>query len=292
MTKTEQNKILENKIKANTLDFNLNRQSAIVSALADGNFDKYEYLTRTDLALKPNLLQKARLEHSPLGNLLNKKLKVSSDDGGSDKKEDKSEPDKEDLSKLDKLLNGLNNNEVFLKDFKTNMDNIDNEQGNKDKQEKLKAIELIENLRDDLEKEMKQTEFLKQKGREAIDLINELRSERDELKDDQTKNRDTLNKLKEGLINLPKPELSTQTDPRPTPAYRPVKQTDLTPTSRLIKQTELSTQTDPTPTPRPIKQTELGTQTDPTFTSRPIKQTELSTQTDPTPTSRPTPTLA
>ena len=46
MTKTEQNKILENKIKANTLDFNLNRQSAIVSAFADGNFDKYEYLTR------------------------------------------------------------------------------------------------------------------------------------------------------------------------------------------------------------------------------------------------------
>ena len=69
MTKTEQNKILENKIKANTLDFNLNRQSAIVSAFADGNFDKYEYLTRIDLALKPNSLQKARFEYSPLGNL-------------------------------------------------------------------------------------------------------------------------------------------------------------------------------------------------------------------------------
>ena len=74
MTKIEQDKILEDKIKSNTLNFNLNRQAAIVSAFADGDFDKYEYLTRTDLALKPNSLQRARFQDSPLGNLLNKKL--------------------------------------------------------------------------------------------------------------------------------------------------------------------------------------------------------------------------
>ena len=92
MTKIDQNKILENKIKANTLDFNLNRQSAIVSAFADGNFDKYEYLTGIDLALKPNSLEKACFEHSPLGNLLSKKLKVSDegdeDDGDGDDGDD------------------------------------------------------------------------------------------------------------------------------------------------------------------------------------------------------------
>ena len=74
MTKTEQDKILEDRIKSNTANFTLNRQTAIVSAFASGDFDKYEYLTRIDLALKPNSLQKARFEHSPLGNLLNKKL--------------------------------------------------------------------------------------------------------------------------------------------------------------------------------------------------------------------------
>ena len=74
MTKIEQDKILQDKIKPNTANFNLNRQTAIVSAFASGDFDKYEYLTRIDLALKPNSLQKARFEHSPLGNLLNKKL--------------------------------------------------------------------------------------------------------------------------------------------------------------------------------------------------------------------------
>ena len=188
-------------------------------------------------------MQRARFQYSPLGNLLNKKLKVSGGDDDNNKKDDKKsiaqnlidataqsddkmddkiddekedksdvedlidqyEPDKEDLSKLDELLNGLKDNEAFLNDFKTNMDNANNKQANKDKQEKLKVMELIEDLRDDLKKEMKYTEFLKQIDRKAIDLINQLKSERDELKDSQTKNLDTLNKLKEGLINLPKP---------------------------------------------------------------------------------------
>ena len=57
MTKTEQDKILEDRIKSNTANFTLNRQTIIVSALASGDFDKYEYVTRIDLALKPNSLQ-------------------------------------------------------------------------------------------------------------------------------------------------------------------------------------------------------------------------------------------
>ena len=57
MTKTEQDKILEDRIKSNTANFTLNRQTTIVSALASGDFDKYEYVTRIDLALKPNSLQ-------------------------------------------------------------------------------------------------------------------------------------------------------------------------------------------------------------------------------------------
>ena len=162
-------------------------------------------------------MQKARFEHSPLRNLLGKKLKASGDD--SDKKDDESDvrSDKKDLSKLDELLNGLKDNEEILKDFKTNMDNIDNEQANKDKQEKLKAIELIEDFRNDLENEMKINEHLKQKGREATDLIDQLKSECDELKDYQAENLDTLNKLKKGLIDLPKPVFTPTLAPRPRP---------------------------------------------------------------------------
>ena len=93
MTKTEQDKILEDKINLNAAHFNLNRQAAIVSAFSDGDFDKYEYLMRIDLALKPNSLQKARFQYSPLGDLLNKNLKV----------EDKDDADED----VDDLLNRL-----------------------------------------------------------------------------------------------------------------------------------------------------------------------------------------
>ena len=99
-------------------DFNLNRQSAIVSAFADGNFDKYEYLTRIDLtridlALKPNSLQKARFEHSPLGNLLSKKLKVSGDDDNENdenenENDDSENDDENDVDLLNEMKNHLN----------------------------------------------------------------------------------------------------------------------------------------------------------------------------------------
>ena len=112
MTKTEQNKILEDKITLNRLNFNLNRQSAIVSVFADGNFDKYEYLTRIDLELKPNLLQKARFQYSPLGDLLNKKLNA-----GAYNEEDMERPDFADI--LDQLPSESSTSTSILEESRT-----------------------------------------------------------------------------------------------------------------------------------------------------------------------------
>ena len=36
--------------------------------------DKYEYLTDEDLGLKPNTIEQARFEYSPLGKIFNKGL--------------------------------------------------------------------------------------------------------------------------------------------------------------------------------------------------------------------------
>ena len=36
--------------------------------------DKYEYLTREDLGLKPNTVEQAKFEYSPLDKILNKGL--------------------------------------------------------------------------------------------------------------------------------------------------------------------------------------------------------------------------
>ena len=74
MTMNEQTKILDNKIRSSKVQYDLDRQNAKISALSSGELDKYEYLTGEDLGYKPDIVQKARFEYSPLGQLFNKGL--------------------------------------------------------------------------------------------------------------------------------------------------------------------------------------------------------------------------
>ena len=67
MTRKEQIKILGNKIKSNTNQYKIDRLNAEISAFSSGDLNKYEFLTRKDLKYKPNALDKAKFEFSPLG---------------------------------------------------------------------------------------------------------------------------------------------------------------------------------------------------------------------------------
>ena len=67
MTNNEQIKILYNKIRSNQSQYDLDRLNAKISALSTGELDKYEYLTGEDLGYKPDIVQKAKFEYSPLG---------------------------------------------------------------------------------------------------------------------------------------------------------------------------------------------------------------------------------
>ena len=75
MTVNEQVKILDDKIKANKVQYNLDRQAAKISALSSKDLEKYEYLTGEDLGYKPNVIQKVKFEYSPLGEAFNKVFK-------------------------------------------------------------------------------------------------------------------------------------------------------------------------------------------------------------------------
>ena len=75
MTINEEIKILDNKIRLNQGQYD--RQNAKTSALSSGELDKYEYLTGEDLEYKPDFVQKAKLEYSPLGQVFNKRLDSS-----------------------------------------------------------------------------------------------------------------------------------------------------------------------------------------------------------------------
>ena len=60
MTLTEQVKILDDKIKANKAQYDLDRVAAKISALSSGELEKCEYLTGEDLGYKPDVVQKAK----------------------------------------------------------------------------------------------------------------------------------------------------------------------------------------------------------------------------------------
>ena len=67
MTRKEQNKILNAKTESNVNQYKVDRMNAEISAFSSGDLNKYEFLKRIDLNYKPNALDKARFEFSPLG---------------------------------------------------------------------------------------------------------------------------------------------------------------------------------------------------------------------------------
>ena len=67
MTRKEQNKILDDKIESNVNQYKVDTLNKEISAFLSGDLNKYEFLKRIDLNYKPNALDQARFEFSPLG---------------------------------------------------------------------------------------------------------------------------------------------------------------------------------------------------------------------------------
>ena len=58
----------------NEAKYDLDRKAAKICASSSNNLDKYKYLTGEDLGLKPNTIEQAKFEYSPLGKIFNKGL--------------------------------------------------------------------------------------------------------------------------------------------------------------------------------------------------------------------------
>ena len=67
MTRKNQIKILDDKIKTNERQYDLDRMNAEISAYSSGNLPKYEYLNKKDLGCKPDAVEKVKFEYSPIG---------------------------------------------------------------------------------------------------------------------------------------------------------------------------------------------------------------------------------
>ena len=98
---------LEDQIKDEKLQYDINREAAKISALSSGKIDKYEYLTGEEIlpSNQRQIIEQAKFTYSPLGKAFEKQTKAIEDQG---KKHVKAIQDKQ-------IVN-INNNDDDYKD--------------------------------------------------------------------------------------------------------------------------------------------------------------------------------
>ena len=79
---------IEDQIKDEKLQYDINREVAKISALSSGKIDKYEYLTGEEILpsnqqqiIQQQIIQQAKFNYSPLGKAIEKQIKTIEDQG-------------------------------------------------------------------------------------------------------------------------------------------------------------------------------------------------------------------
>ena len=74
---------IEDQIKDEKLQYDINREAAKISALSSGQLDKYEYLTGEETlpSNQQQIIQQAKFNYSPLGKAFEKQIKTIKDQG-------------------------------------------------------------------------------------------------------------------------------------------------------------------------------------------------------------------
>ena len=182
MTRKDQIKILDDKIKANNVQYDLDRMNAEISAYSSGELPKYEYLTKKDLGYKPDAVEKVKFEYSPIGKVFT--------DGLS----------KEDKSKKVGLFKRLKN----IEDNLVEVDNNDNKVGIfriikdiKDRGIKIddEAVrEISERIKKIIDDGVKVNNFDEMK-KEIIDHVKKLKEQDADVKVDEDQINGLINKI-------------------------------------------------------------------------------------------------
>ena len=92
---------IEDQIKDEKLQYDINREAAKISALSSGKIDKYEYLTGEEIlpSNQQQIIQQAKFTYSHLGKAFEKQIKTIEDQG---KKQLKAIQDKKQLVNINK----------------------------------------------------------------------------------------------------------------------------------------------------------------------------------------------
>ena len=74
---------INDQIRDEKLQYNINRQEAKISALSSGKIHKYEYLTGEDIlpSNQQQIIEQAKFTYSPLGKAFEKQIKTIENQG-------------------------------------------------------------------------------------------------------------------------------------------------------------------------------------------------------------------
>ena len=74
---------IDDQIRDEKLQYDINREAAKISALSSGKIDKYEYLTGEEIlpSNQQQIIEQAKFTYSPLGKAFKKQVKTIEDQG-------------------------------------------------------------------------------------------------------------------------------------------------------------------------------------------------------------------
>ena len=74
---------INDQIRDEKLQYDINRKAAEISALSSGKIDKYEYLTGKKIlpSNQQHIIEQTKFTYSPLGNAFEKQIKTIEDQG-------------------------------------------------------------------------------------------------------------------------------------------------------------------------------------------------------------------
>ena len=136
---------IEDQIKDEKLQYDINREAAKISAVSSGKIDKYEYLSGEEiLPSNQQIIQQAKFNYSPLGKGLEKQIKTIEDQG---KKQVKAIQDNKQLVNKDDYKDKLllsKEREIFKDIYNKRLDKIE-ELSNKIDYNDLKYVTINSN---------------------------------------------------------------------------------------------------------------------------------------------------
>ena len=187
---------IEDQIKDEKLQYDINREAAKISALSSGKLDKYEYLTGEEMlpSNQQQIIQQAKFNYSPLGKAIEKQRKTIEDQG---KKQVKAIQDNKQLVNInkddykDKLLHSKER-EIFKDIYNKRLDKIE-EMNNEIDYDDLDYVVLSKDM-----------EYNFSIEKNLISLLNDIKSGKTTLEEAKNRQKDYLyylNIIRKGYKN-------------------------------------------------------------------------------------------